>query len=65
MRYFVGTELGIAYLLQRNFDWTANALWYEDIPNARDPSRALFIVGGKDGIVHAEVCIPFAPLFLR
>ncbi|EGO01881.1 hypothetical protein SERLA73DRAFT_177462, partial [Serpula lacrymans var. lacrymans S7.3] len=54
MRYFVGTELGVANLLQRHFDWSSNALWYEEIPNARDPSKTMFLLGGKDAIVEAE-----------
>ena len=55
MKYFVGMELGVANLLQRNFDWVANSLWFEEIPNARDPSKTMFILGGKDAIVHSEV----------
>ena len=55
MRYFVGTELGVANLLQRHFDWASNALWYEDIPNARDPAKSFFLVGGKDDIINAVV----------
>lgn len=57
MRYFVSTELGVANLLQRHFDWSANALWYEDIPNARDASKSLFVIGGKDSIMNANVSI--------
>ena len=56
MKYFVGMELGVAYFLQRHFDWSANALWYEQIPNARDPSKTMFFLGGKDAIVDASVC---------
>ena len=47
MKYFVGTELGVANFLNRNFDWIANALWYEEIPHARDPTKAMFFLGGK------------------
>ncbi|KIM46112.1 hypothetical protein M413DRAFT_303542 [Hebeloma cylindrosporum] len=54
MRYFVGTELGVANLLQRHFCWTSNSLWFEEIPNARDPHKTLFLLGGKDDIVHSE-----------
>ncbi|KAF9485285.1 hypothetical protein BDN70DRAFT_871298 [Pholiota conissans] len=54
VRYFVGSELGVANLLQRHFCWTSNSLWFEEIPNARDPHRSLFLLGGKDDIVHAE-----------
>lgn len=59
MRYFVGTELGVANLLQRRFDWASNSLWYEEIPAAQDPERTIVFVGGKDAIVRAEVCVPF------
>ena len=55
MRYFVGTELGVANFLQRHFEWASNSLWYEEIPNARDPSKTLFMLGGEDGIVCAKV----------
>ncbi|KAF8897609.1 hypothetical protein BD779DRAFT_1432396 [Infundibulicybe gibba] len=54
MRYFVGSELGVANLLQRHFDWASNSLWYEEIPNARDPSKTFFLLGGKDDIVNCE-----------
>lgn len=57
MRYFVGTELGVANLLQRHFDWSSNSLFFEEIPHARDISKTLFILGGKDDIVNAEVRI--------
>jgi hypothetical protein len=55
MRYFVGTELGVANLLQRHFDWSSNALWYEEIPDAYDHEKALFVLGGMDNIINAEV----------
>ncbi|EKM59225.1 uncharacterized protein PHACADRAFT_249515 [Phanerochaete carnosa HHB-10118-sp] len=54
MKYFVGMELGVANFLQRHFDWNANALWYEQIPNARDPSKTMFFIGGRDAIVDAS-----------
>ncbi|KAF5363284.1 hypothetical protein D9756_000449 [Leucocoprinus leucothites] len=54
MRYFVGSELGVANLLQRHFDWVSNTLWFEEIPNARDPSKSRFFLGGKDDILNAE-----------
>lgn len=57
MKYFVGTELGVANLLQRHFDWVSNSLWYEEIPNARDPSKTLFVLGGKDSILHSAVSL--------
>ena len=55
MRYFVGTELGIANTLQRHFDWPSNSLWFEEIPNARDPKKTFVVLGGKDVILNAEV----------
>ncbi|QRW16517.1 hypothetical protein RhiXN_04518 [Rhizoctonia solani] len=54
MRYFVGTELGIANHIQRQFDWSANSLWFEEIPGARDPKRSMFFIGGKDSIIDGE-----------
>ncbi|KAI0081737.1 hypothetical protein K474DRAFT_1612892 [Panus rudis PR-1116 ss-1] len=54
MKYFVGMELGVANFLQRHFDWSSNSLWYEEIPNARDPSKTMFFLGGKDDIVDAQ-----------
>ncbi|KIY74048.1 hypothetical protein CYLTODRAFT_416320 [Cylindrobasidium torrendii FP15055 ss-10] len=54
MRYFVSSELGIAYMLTRRFDWTSNALWASEIPNASDVSKTLFVLGGKDLIIKAH-----------
>ncbi|KXN89654.1 hypothetical protein AN958_05521 [Leucoagaricus sp. SymC.cos] len=54
MRYFVGSEIGVANLLQRHFDWVSNTLWFEEIPNARDPSKTRVFLGGKDDILNAE-----------
>ncbi|KAI0771592.1 hypothetical protein BD413DRAFT_613097 [Trametes elegans] len=53
IKYFVGTELGVANFLQRHFDWSANCLWYEEIPNARDPKKTMFVLGGRDSIIDA------------
>ncbi|KAF9510851.1 hypothetical protein BS47DRAFT_1406719 [Hydnum rufescens UP504] len=53
-RYLVGSELGIANTIQRNFDWSANTLFLEEIPNALDPSRTMFFLGGKDAIVASD-----------
>ena len=55
MYYFVGSELGVTNVLQRHFDWASNSLYYEEIPHARDPSRARFFLGAKDAILSAEV----------
>jgi len=54
MRYFVSTELGVANVIQRHFDWSSNALWYEEIPHARDPVKTMFLLGGKDDVVNSE-----------
>ncbi|KAG6866453.1 hypothetical protein C0991_003971 [Blastosporella zonata] len=54
MRYFVATEIGVANLLARHFDWASNTLWFEEIPNARDPTKALFLLGGQDSIIRSE-----------
>ncbi|KAF5387854.1 hypothetical protein D9615_000474 [Tricholomella constricta] len=54
MRYFVATELGVSNVIRRHFDWVSNTLWFEEIPNAHDPSKAFFLLGGKDSIVHSE-----------
>ena len=54
MKYFVGTELGVVNFLNRHFDWIANALWFEEIPNARDPTKTMFFLGGKDAIIDAS-----------
>ncbi|KAJ7665543.1 hypothetical protein B0H17DRAFT_1090892 [Mycena rosella] len=54
IRYFVSSELGTANLMRRHFDWSSNALWYEEIPNARIPSKTFFLLGGQDDIINAE-----------
>ncbi|KAF8076473.1 hypothetical protein FPV67DRAFT_1406656 [Lyophyllum atratum] len=54
MHYFVATELGVSNLLQRHFSWASNTLWYEEIPNARDPTKAFFLLGGKDTLINSE-----------
>ncbi|KAI0034072.1 hypothetical protein K488DRAFT_77450 [Vararia minispora EC-137] len=54
MYYFVGSELGVTNVLQRHFDWSSNSLYYEEIPNARDPMCTRFFLGGKDAILSAE-----------
>ncbi len=64
MRYFVSTELGVANLMQRQFDWHSNALWYDEIPNARDVTKTLFVLGGKDSIVKAQVWLLYTLDFL-
>ncbi|KNZ81507.1 hypothetical protein J132_00473 [Termitomyces sp. J132] len=54
MRYFVATEIGVVNLLARHFDWTSNTLWFEEIPNACDPTKSFFLLGGQDSIIHSE-----------
>jgi len=53
MRYYVGSELGIANYIQRNFDWSSNTLFFEDIPNPLDPKRTLFVLGSDDSILSS------------
>lgn len=55
MNYFASTEIGIANLLQRQFDWVANTLFLEEIPHALDPSRNKFIVAKNDVVLCAPV----------
>jgi hypothetical protein len=65
MYYFIGSELGVANFLQRHFDWASNALWYEEIPNARDPSKSMFVLGGQDSIIKSEVSEPYCHVLFR
>ncbi|KAG8941755.1 hypothetical protein FRC00_012215 [Tulasnella sp. 408] len=51
MKYFAATEPGIALAVQRHWDWTANALWFEEIPRPRDPYYAAYFLGGKDAVI--------------
>ncbi|KAF8505788.1 hypothetical protein F5888DRAFT_1791769 [Russula emetica] len=53
VNYFASTEIGIANLLQRQFDWEANTLFIEEIPHALDPSRNKFIVANGDVVLCA------------
>ena len=39
----------------QHFDWSANTLFFEEIPNAKDESRTVFFLGGKDAILDAHV----------
>jgi len=52
MRYFVGRELGVANLLQRHFNWSANLLFPEDIPNHTDPYKTAYFLAGRDAILN-------------
>ncbi|TCD64755.1 hypothetical protein EIP91_003646 [Steccherinum ochraceum] len=52
IKYFVSMELGVAYYIQRHFCWSSNTLWYDEIPDARNPHKAKFVIGGKDDLVN-------------
>ncbi|KAL1407461.1 hypothetical protein Q8F55_006894 [Vanrija albida] len=52
--YFIASEVGIANYIQRNFVWTDNTLFLEDIPHARDPTKTAFFIGGEDIIINAD-----------
>lgn len=54
MRYFVASEMGVANLLQRHFDWTANCLYPDEVPAFTDPSRTTVFIGAKDAIINAQ-----------
>lgn len=58
MRYYISSELGIANYIQRNFDWSSNTLFFEDIPHALDPKKTLFVLGGDDSILSSDVRFP-------
>ncbi|KAK4685996.1 hypothetical protein P7C73_g4139, partial [Tremellales sp. Uapishka_1] len=51
--YFIASEVGIANYIQRNFDWADNTLFFDEIPNATDPTKTAFFLGGRDFIVDA------------
>ncbi|KAL0250013.1 hypothetical protein I308_103316 [Cryptococcus tetragattii IND107] len=51
--YFIAAEVGIANYIQRNFDWTENTLFIEEIPHATDPKKTAFFLGGQDMIIDA------------
>ena len=53
MRYFVGSELGIALMLQRFFDWSSNITWCEEIPAVTDSHKTAFFLSEKDSILNA------------
>lgn len=52
--YFIASEIGIANYIQRHFDWADNTLFFDEIPNATDPSKTAFFLGGKDIILDAD-----------
>jgi len=78
MRYFVGTEVGVSNTLQRHFDvselivcrsilihlqWSANSLFFEEIPDGHDHRKVTFFLAGKDAILDAKVCISPTRIF--
>lgn len=53
IRYFVGTELGVAHHLHRYFEWRSNILWPFEIPGFSDPKRFQVFLSEKDSILDA------------
>jgi hypothetical protein len=54
MRYFVSRELGVALMLSRTFQWTANLLFPSQIPNVSDPQKTAIFLSSEDSILNAE-----------
>ncbi|KAK4703112.1 hypothetical protein P7C70_g3102, partial [Phenoliferia sp. Uapishka_3] len=54
MRYFVSTELGVALVMQRSFEWSSNLLFPTQIPNVRSKYHVAFMLAGADVILDAE-----------
>ena len=52
--YFVGRELGNAYVLHRAFWWFENLLLAEDILDRDQPSKFIAYCGGKDEIIDSR-----------
>jgi len=59
MYYFVCSEIGVVNFLHRHFDWSANSLWFEELPHAKDPSRLMFVLGGKDFLVNSDRVVKY------
>ncbi|KAH9819625.1 hypothetical protein DFH28DRAFT_1122364 [Melampsora americana] len=53
IRYFIGTELGVAKSLHRHFDWVANILWPAELPYFRDGNRCAVFLAGRDSVLNA------------
>ncbi|WVQ96095.1 hypothetical protein IAU59_003196 [Kwoniella sp. CBS 9459] len=51
--YFIACEVGIANYISRYFDWADNTLFFDEIPNATDPTKTAFFLGAKDIIIDA------------
>ncbi|KAH9458302.1 hypothetical protein Pst134EB_010605 [Puccinia striiformis f. sp. tritici] len=54
IRYFVGTELGVAHHLHRYFEWRSNILWPFEIPGFIDPQKFQVFLSEKDSILNAS-----------
>lgn len=59
LRYFVARELGTANVLMRHFDWSANVLLADDLPERSDPSHLRIYLAGADTVVKASSVIKF------
>ncbi|GAA5973276.1 hypothetical protein JCM11641_003047 [Rhodosporidiobolus odoratus] len=53
MRYFVSRELGVALMLSRTFQWTANLLFPHQIPSVSNPQKTAIFLASEDSILNA------------
>ncbi|GAA6034999.1 hypothetical protein JCM8097_002136 [Rhodosporidiobolus ruineniae] len=53
MRYFVSRELGVALMLSRTFQWTANLLFPSSIPAVSDAQKTAIFLSEEDSILNA------------
>lgn len=56
LRYFVARELGTANLLMRHFDWSANVLLEDEMPDRTHHPVRIYL-GGADTVVKASSVI--------
>ncbi|GAA5933035.1 hypothetical protein JCM10213_009270 [Rhodosporidiobolus nylandii] len=54
MRYFVSRELGVALMLSRTFEWTANLLFPSQIPNNSSAHKTAIFLSSEDSILDAR-----------
>lgn len=59
LRYFVARELATANVLMRNFDWSANVLYAENIPNRSNPNRTRIYLAGADTVLDADIVVRY------
>lgn len=52
IKYFAATEPGISLVVQRHFDWVANALWIDEIPHSTEPYYTSFLLGSLDVVIN-------------